>query len=45
LLKGYNKDVLRLEIRYSNNGDFELRREICENGNYAFEGIVYKSNF
>lgn len=45
LLKGYNNDILRLEIHYSNNGDFELRREICENGNYAFEGIVYKSSF
>ena len=45
LLKGYNKGFLRLETRYSKDGNFELRREICNNGNYAFEGIVYKSNF
>lgn len=45
LLKGYNKGILRLETHYSKDGNFELRREVCDNGNFGFEGIVYKSNF
>jgi antitoxin component YwqK of YwqJK toxin-antitoxin module len=45
LLKGYNKGILRLETHYSKDGNFELRREVCDNGNFGFEGIVYKSHF
>ena len=44
-LKGYNKGILRLEIHYSKDRNFELRREICDNGNFGFEGIVYKDHF
>lgn len=45
LLKGYDKEILRLETHYSKDGNFELRREICDNGNFGFEGIVYKGHF
>jgi hypothetical protein len=45
LLKGYNKGVLRLETHYSKDKKFELRREICEDGNWSFEGIAYKEHF
>lgn len=45
LFKGYNNEILRIEAHYSIDGNFELRREICENGNWGFEGIVYKGNF
>ena len=45
MLKGYSRDILRLETRFSKNKNFELRREICDNGNSGFEGIVYKKNF
>ena len=45
LKKGYSKRILRLEVHYSTDGRFELRREICENGNYSFEGITYMSDF
>lgn len=44
LRKGFNNEVLRLEIHYSKDQNFELRREICDNGNYLFEGIFYKNN-
>jgi antitoxin component YwqK of YwqJK toxin-antitoxin module len=45
LLKGYYKGILSLETYYSNDGNFELRREVCDNGNLGFEGIVYKDHF
>jgi antitoxin component YwqK of YwqJK toxin-antitoxin module len=32
------------ETRYSNDGLFELRREICSNSQTAFEGIFFKRN-
>jgi antitoxin component YwqK of YwqJK toxin-antitoxin module len=32
------------ETRYSNDGLFELRREICPNGKTAFEGVFFKRN-
>jgi len=45
LKKGYNKNKLRLEVHYSTDGLFELRREICDTGNYVFEGITYMADF
>jgi hypothetical protein len=45
LSKGYKKGVLLSETRYSKDTNFELRREICDNGNFSFEGIVYKDHF
>lgn len=45
LLNGYRNGVFRLEIHYSKDGKFELRREIHNNGSFAFEGIVYQSEF
>ena len=41
----YFLDTLIVETYYSKNSNFELRREICRNGNYGFEGIFYKDNF
>lgn len=32
------------ETKYSRDGQFELRKEICQNGQIAFEGIFYKTN-
>jgi antitoxin component YwqK of YwqJK toxin-antitoxin module len=45
LMKGYNKGHLRLEIHYSKDRNFELRREWHDNGIWGFEGIVYKKDF
>ena len=45
LTKGYNNTIPRLEIHYSKDGNFELRRELCDNGNLGFEGITYKEHF
>lgn len=36
---------LRAETFYSKDGNFELRREIFENGVFLFEGIVYNDHF
>jgi antitoxin component YwqK of YwqJK toxin-antitoxin module len=44
-LNGYRNGVFRLEIHYSKDGKFELRREIHNSGSFGFEGIVYQSNF
>lgn len=33
------------ETHYSTDGNFELRREIFENGNSLFEGFTYKDHF
>jgi hypothetical protein len=44
-LRGYSRGHLALETSYSKDGDFEFRREICKNGHYSFEGIVYKNEF
>ena len=42
--KGYdgNGSVLRLEVYFSNDRRFELRRELCVSGQCRFEGIFYK---
>lgn len=44
--KGYenNSNIKRLEIFFSADHNFELRREICEDGKFRFEGIFYKGN-
>ncbi len=34
-----------LETHYSKDGNFELRREVCENGTFRFEGIYYINKF
>jgi hypothetical protein len=48
LVLGYSIDSIsfkkRLEIHFSKDGDFELRREICANGTYLFEGVFYKDH-
>src|SRR4051812_9751912 len=41
LLKGYYDGKLRVEIHYANGNDFELRREVCDDRTYGFEGIFY----
>ncbi|RAJ77609.1 hypothetical protein CLV59_107377 [Chitinophaga dinghuensis] len=41
--KGFQQSIFRFEINYSKDGLFELRREMCENGKLAFEGIFYKN--
>jgi antitoxin component YwqK of YwqJK toxin-antitoxin module len=41
-VRGYKNNILRLEICCSADHNFELRREICKNGRYGFEGIFYK---
>ncbi|NIG55825.1 hypothetical protein [Chitinophaga sp. Cy-1792] len=41
--RGFDHDILRYEIFYSIDRDFEFRRERCENGNPAFEGLFYKN--
>jgi hypothetical protein len=35
----------RFEAFSSRDGDFELRREVCENGTIRFEGILYQGFF
>ncbi len=45
LLNGYRNGVFIWEVNYSKDGKFELRREIHNNGSFAFEGIVYQSKF
>ncbi|MFB6456870.1 hypothetical protein ACE38W_16480 [Chitinophaga sp. Hz27] len=41
--RGFDHDILRYEIFFSKDGNFEFRRERCENGNPAFEGLFYKN--
>lgn len=43
--KGFSDGILSVEIFFSKNKEFELRREICENGASSFEGIVYQGEF
>jgi len=40
--KGFQKAIFRSEAYYSQDGFFELRRELCDNGKIGFEGIFYK---
>ncbi len=40
--RAFRKDKIVFEKYYNTVGDFELRREICDNGTYGFEGIFYK---
>jgi hypothetical protein len=35
----YDQQILRAEFYYAQTNDFELRRELCEEGGCAFEGI------
>src|SRR6478735_4528900 len=43
--KGFKDGILAVEIFFSKNEAFELRREICENGASSFEGIMYQGEF
>ncbi|WP_143305596.1 toxin-antitoxin system YwqK family antitoxin [Chitinophaga vietnamensis] len=43
ITRGFQQGNLQYEIYYSKQGDFEWRRELCENGQPAFEGIFYKN--
>lgn len=45
LIRGYDKGILCIETHFSKEGSFELRRELCDNGNLTFEGIAYKKHF
>jgi antitoxin component YwqK of YwqJK toxin-antitoxin module len=44
-MRKYGKMPPGAEIRYSLDGTFEFRKEICGNGTQGFEGIVYKGQF
>jgi hypothetical protein len=44
LVRNFNDGNLRTETFYSTNSDFELRREICDRGLVAFEGIFYRGD-
>ncbi len=42
LKRGFNHGLLRMEVYYSQDSKFELRREVCENGKVGFDGIFYE---
>jgi antitoxin component YwqK of YwqJK toxin-antitoxin module len=42
-VEGYNRGRLVTETDYSEDGNFEFRREICKNGDSGFEGFFYKN--
>ncbi|WP_291911941.1 hypothetical protein [Chitinophaga sp. CB10] len=41
--KLFDHDVLRLEVFFSKDGQFEFRREYFPNGNKSYEGIRYNN--
>lgn len=41
----YNRGRLVIESVFSEDGNFEFRREVCRSGNSGFEGILYKNSF
>jgi len=39
------RDGMHTRARSYFSGDFELRQELCDNGELSFEGVVYNSTF
>lgn len=44
LVKFYRNGILSSEYYFSKDGNFDLRREFCDNGDVNFEGIGYKTS-